>query len=74
MESKIIVELTKEEADSLILYRKNQEIFDILSTTGVFNVRNGKVIINFDAQGGLEEIKFDITRYKRGKPILVIHS
>ena len=51
-----------------------QEIFTILDTVGAFDVKNGKVILNFGPDGGLEEVKFDITRYKRGKPIIVIHT
>jgi len=74
MSSKVIVELTEEEAKALIEYRKNQELFSILHQSGVFSVRNGKAILNFDAQGGLEEVKLDLIRYKRGKPILVIHT
>lgn len=51
-----------------------QELFTLLENIGVFDVRNGKVIINFGPDGGIEEVKLDVTRYKRGKPILVIHT
>lgn len=51
-----------------------QELFTLLETVGVFDIKNGKAIINFGPDGGIEEIKLDITRYKRGKPILVIHT
>lgn len=71
---KIKIEMTPLEIDSLIAFRKHQSTFEVLHNAGVFDVRNGKVTMNFDASGGLEEIKLDIVRFKRGKPMLVIHT
>lgn len=70
----INIELTPQEAELFMSFRKNQDTFNVLLQAGVFDIRNGKAILNFDSTGNLEEIKFDIMRYKRGKPILVIHT
>ena len=71
---KIKVEMTEEEVKSFVSFRKNQDLFQLLDNAGVFAMRNGKATLNFDAMGGLEEIKIDILRYKRGKPMLQVVS
>lgn len=48
---------------------KYREIMDILILNGVFNAKNGKVILNFDSEGVLQEIEFQIKKYRRKKII-----
>lgn len=45
-------------------------IFALLKELGVFNIKNGKAILNFNTEGVLTEVKFDITAYKKGFPTL----
>jgi len=66
----IDVRMTEYEAQSFIEYQKNHLMFNILKDAGVFNVRNGKAILNFDAGGILTEVKCDVTTYKLGKPVV----
>jgi len=42
-------------------------LFKMLYDAGVFNTRNGKVILNFDADGTLTQIDTNVVTYKRGK-------
>jgi hypothetical protein len=51
--------LTEEQTHS---YR---EMIHLLISNGVFNVRNGKVILNFDCDGILQEIEFNVKKYRR---------
>lgn len=44
-----------------------REMIDILLINGVFNVKNGKVILNFDCDGVLQEIEFNVKKYRRKK-------
>lgn len=43
------------------------EMLDLIIRNGVLNVRNGKVILNFDSQGILQEMEFQVKKYRRSK-------
>ena len=45
-----------------------KEIIDRLLESGVFNTKNGKVILNFDNEG-LAEIELQVKQWKRGKEL-----
>ena len=45
-------------------------IIHSLFEQGVFNVRNGKAILNFDSDGTLAEIEFNVKKWKRNKESL----
>lgn len=45
-------------------------IIHLLFERGVFNIKNGKAILNFD-ELGLAEIESQVKTWKRGKPLLV---
>jgi hypothetical protein len=60
----IQLEITKEEADRCI------DIIRRAFEQGLFNVRNGKVIFNFDSDGTLQGIRFEVDKWKRGKDSL----
>lgn len=64
----ITIDLTEDDALLFRAFRQHQDNFSTLLARGVFNVRGGKAIINFDPEGVISEIKFDITGYKRGLP------
>lgn len=61
---KIKIELTQEEVDLFILFRKYQHIFSLLTERDVFETRNGKVVLNFDSKGKLRLISSDTILYK----------
>lgn len=44
-----------------------REILHLLFEQGVMNVRNGKVILNFDSDGTLRLINFDVTKWRSDK-------
>lgn len=46
--NKINVELTEEEATAFVLFRQHQDLFLLLLKEGVFDVRNGKVVLHFN--------------------------
>jgi hypothetical protein len=41
------------------------EMLDLIIRNGVLNVKNGKVILNFDSQGVLQEMEFQVKKYRR---------
>ena len=41
------------------------ELFEM----GIFNVRNGKAILNFDHEGSLAEVEIQVKRWRRDKPM-----
>lgn len=46
--NKVNVELTEEEAALFVLFRQHQDFFLLLLKEGVFDVRNGKVVLHFN--------------------------
>ena len=54
---------------------KDATLFRALMEGGVFDTKNGKVILNFDSESTLTEIRKDIVIYKRvasKKEVLVL--
>lgn len=49
-------------------------VMNILYKAGVFNVTNGKVILNFDQAGVLTDIEVNQKLYKRGKSVIPMPS
>lgn len=45
-------------------------MFNTLYEAGVFNIRNGTAVLNFDSEGTLTQIDTKIVSYKRGKPLI----
>lgn len=62
----INVELTEQEALLFRAFREHQEAFDVMLKSGVFNVRSGKAVLNFNMEGVLDSVYADIPVYKRG--------
>lgn len=63
----IVVELTPEDAALFVEFRRRQDLFRTLSDQGVFNLRNGKAILNFNADGVLTRISKDYVEWERTK-------
>lgn len=61
----IVLELPAEEAELFKKFREHQEFFSILLNSRLFEIRNGKALLNFNADGVLTEIKANVTTYKR---------
>ncbi len=54
---------------------KEYKTFSILTDAGVFDIRNGKATLNFDAQGTLCEVECSLKLYKIGAPLVIkLHS
>lgn len=66
------IDLTDEEAQAFMLFRKHQSLFELFDEVGVFNVRNGRAILNFDSNGTLVDIECQMKLYKRGIDVVPI--
>ena len=66
----INIELSEEEAQQFIAFRKHQADFVSLINTGVFNIRNGSAILSFNKDGVLDSVQITIIGFKRGLPII----
>jgi len=69
----INVELTEIDAELFREFRRVQDMLRVLNDAGVFQTKNGKIILNFNEDGVLTDIKVDKTLYKR-KHNSVVHS
>lgn len=59
------LELTKEEADLFVEFRKHEILFKILLDSGVFDTKNGSAVLSFNSSGNLMQINFNTIRFKR---------
>ena len=49
--------VSEEEAKKFIEYQKNFLMFNLLLEKGVFNIKNGSAVLNFDNEGVLQNIQ-----------------
>lgn len=68
------IELTNDECVLFREYMEHRENFRLLKDNGVFNIRNGQAICNFDSIGNLTQIDINVLMYKKGFPQVVIFS
>ena len=68
----IKIELTESDAKLFLKFREFQSDFQVMVESGVFNVRNGVAILNYNAEGHLTQIDFNVIRYKKGMAILAM--
>ena len=68
----IKIELTESDAKLFLKFREFQSDFQVMVESGVFNVRNGVAILNYNAEGHLTQIDFNVIRYKKGMTILAM--
>ena len=61
-----LIEMTEDDAVLFRAFREHQDNFSILYARGVFNVRSGKATLHLDEQGIVNDIKLEITSFKRG--------
>lgn len=50
-----------------------RELIHTLILQGAFNVKNGKVTLHYDHEGELQEIEFNIKRWRKNKPNIPLH-
>tara|TARA_R110000868_G_scaffold86958_1_gene243522 strand:- start:11671 stop:11889 length:219 start_codon:yes stop_codon:yes gene_type:complete len=63
---KIAVYIPDEEAQKFLLFQRYYEQFSLLVDSGVFDVRNGSVVLHYDKSGGLMAInRADVLYSKR---------
>jgi hypothetical protein len=70
-EQLIKIELSEADAKLFLDFQKNYETFSTLLQAGVFNIKNGNAVVNFDRDGILREISLHTVGYKRGQPFIV---
>lgn len=61
------IELTDAEAQSFLLWRENQENWDIMVRSGVFNIANGSAQIHFNHAGQIASIDTHLLTFRRVK-------
>lgn len=61
------LEITEEDARLFIAFQANYESFKKLCASRVFDIKNGKAILNFDNTGELQTIELQYYTYKQGK-------
>lgn len=66
------INLTDEDARLFLKFREHQNDFLLLYEAGVFNIKSGEAILNFNAEGVLTQVDLNVNSYRRGYP--VIHS
>lgn len=72
MNELIKIELNEEDASLFRQFRENQDTFKTFIKNGVFNIRNGTALLNFDNLGNLTQIDINVVMYKKGYPNVVI--
>lgn len=68
------IELTSEDALLFRKFMEQRDKYQLLLDNGVFNIRNGQAILNFDNLGNLTQIDINVLMYKKGYPRIVILS
>lgn len=63
----ISVDLSPTDASLFREFRRVQSTLAIMSDAGVFSMRNGKAVLNFNGDGVLENIEMRTRAYTRGK-------
>lgn len=63
----VVVEMTPEDAALFLEFRKQQDTFRALIQADVFTTRNGKAILNFNADGVLTRISKDYVEWERSR-------
>lgn len=59
------IQLTKEEADLFVEFRKYEIVFKTLLDSGVFDTKNGSAVLSFNSSGNLMQINFNVIKFKR---------
>ena len=67
----MMIELTDNEARLFRAFQEHHETFYVLYNSGMFDVRNGTALVNFDAGGSVSDIDVSFKLYKRGKPVII---
>lgn len=68
VEHAVSVDLIADEAQSFLLFRKHQELFQALLQAGVEHIRSGKAVLSFNHDGVLMEVEVQEKRFARKKP------
>lgn len=67
----IDIRLTKEEAESFVLFRKYQDKIETLINNDVFDTKSGSVIIHFNLDGRIMKIdKNEVLFFLKNKNII----
>lgn len=68
----VTLNLSQEDAELFLKFRQHQDTFEILERSGVFALRNGHAVLNFDADGTLTDITGNMKLFRRGKTVIPI--
>lgn len=70
MKPSIVIELTDKDALLFRKFREHQDTFTTMENAGIFDIRNGKAILNFDSIGSLNDIEANMKLYRKGLAII----
>lgn len=59
------ISLTDEDIKLFIAFQANYATFKVLCASGVFDLKNGKAIINFNSEGELSDIELQYHTFKK---------
>lgn len=68
----IKIEISELDARLFLEFQKNYDTFSTLLQSGIFSIRNGNAVINFDKEGVLREITLHTIGYKKGHPMITV--
>lgn len=63
----IVLEVSDADAELFREFRRVQSVLAVMNDAGVFRMRNGKVVLNFNGDGVLENIEMRTRSYTRGR-------
>jgi hypothetical protein len=56
-ETRIIVEMTKEDAELFVKFRQFQHIIEKLNVEGIIGMKNGSVTLHYDRHGTIRTVQ-----------------
>ena len=71
MKTMINIELTDQEAQLFKDFQQHHDTFMVLNNSGVFDIKNGTALLNFDSIGTLTDVDCSFKLFKKGKATLL---
>lgn len=61
------IEIADDEAKNFLFFREHQQELEALIKAGIFNVRGGQAVLNFNKDGVLMNIKIEMITWHKTK-------
>ena len=63
----IKIDITETDARLFVAFQANYKTFETLVKAGVFDITNGKAILNFNSEGKLADVEIQTHTFRLGK-------